>query len=164
MKRVVIVRHAKSVPYGYEDDFNRNLTERGEEDAAKIISKLQQCGIKADVMISSPAKRALETAHIFAQSLVFDKKEIIEVKDLYDGMTTSQFIKLINDLPESAESAFFFGHNPDLNNFADNLLRDFGRDMPTCSTLVINFDVTRWKDVGARKGEIGFHFIPQMFR
>ena len=36
MKRVVIVRHAKSVPYGYEDDFNRYLTERGEKDAAKI--------------------------------------------------------------------------------------------------------------------------------
>ena len=29
MKQIVIVRHAKAVPYGYEDDFNRDLTERG---------------------------------------------------------------------------------------------------------------------------------------
>ena len=60
MKRVVIVRHAKSVPYGYEDDFNRNLTERGEMDATKISLELLQRGIKADIVLSSPAKRALE--------------------------------------------------------------------------------------------------------
>lgn len=164
MKRVVIVRHAKSVPYGYGDDFNRNLTASGEKDAAKIVLELQQRGIKADSMISSPAKRALKTAHIFAQSLDFDKNKIIEVKDLYDGMTTSQFIKLINELRESADTAFFFGHNPDINYFADNLLKDFGREMPTCSTVGIDFDVAQWTDVEARMGERAFHFIPQMFR
>ena len=164
MKQVVIVRHAKSVSYGYEDDFNRTLTERGEKDAAKIISELKQRGIKADSMISSPAKRALKTAHIFAQSLDFDKNKIIEVKDLYEGMTTSQFIQLIHELCESADTAFFFGHNPDINYFVDNLLSDFGTEMPTCSTVGIDFDVAQWTDVEARMGERAFHFIPRMFR
>ena len=117
MKRVVIVRHAKSVPYGYEDDFNRNLIERGEKDATKISSELQQRGIKIDLMVSSPAKRALKTAHIFAENLGFDKNKISEVKDIYDGMTTSQFLKLIHELRESAETVFFFGHNPDFHYF-----------------------------------------------
>ena len=164
MKRVVIVRHAKSVPYGYEDDFNRNLTERGEKDAAKISSELQQRGIKIDIMVSSPAKRAMKTAHIFAENLGFDNNKITYVKDVYDGMTTSQFLKLIHELHESAETVFFFGHNPDFQYFVDNLLKDLGSDMPTCSTVGIDFDVTRWKDVEARKGEKEFHFTPQMFR
>ena len=164
MKRVVIVRHAKSVPYGYEDDFNRNLTERVEKDAAKISSELQQRGIKVDIMISSPAKRALKTAHIFAENLSFDKSKITEVKDLYDGMTTSQFLELIHELHESAETVFFFGHNPDFHYFVDNLLKDLGSDMPTCSTVGIYFDVAQWKDVEARKGEKEFHFTPRMFR
>ena len=164
MKRVVIVRHAKSVPYGYEDDFNRNLTERGEKDAAKISSELQQRGIKVDIMVSSPAKRAMKTAHIFAEHLGFDNNKISYVKDMYDGMTTSQFLKLIHELHESAETVFFFGHNPDFQYFVDNLLKDLGSDMPTCSTVGIDFDVARWEDVEARKGEKEFHFIPRMFR
>ena len=164
MKRVVIVRHAKAVPYGYEDDFNRNLTERGDKDAAKISTELKQRRIKVDIMISSPAKRALKTAHIFAENLGFDKNKIIEVKDIYDGLTTSQFLKLIHELHESAEMVIFFGHNPDIQYFVDNLLKELGSDMPTCSTVGIDFDVARWEDVEAREGEKAFHFIPRMFR
>ena len=42
MKRVVIVRHAKSEPYGYDNDFYRDLTDRGESDAEKISEKLKE--------------------------------------------------------------------------------------------------------------------------
>ena len=51
MKQIVIVRHAKAVPYGYEDDFNRDLTERGVNDATKISAELKQRGIKTDVFL-----------------------------------------------------------------------------------------------------------------
>jgi phosphohistidine phosphatase len=163
MKQIVIVRHAKAVPYGYEDDFNRDLTERGINDATKISSELKQRGINADIMVSSPAKRALKTAHIFAENMGFDKNKITYVKDIYDGMTTSQFLKLIHELNETAEIAFFFGHNPDIHNFVDNLLKDFGIDMPTCSTVAIDFYVEQWEDVEAREGVKAFHFTPRMF-
>ena len=46
MKRVVIVRHAKSVPYGYDDDFNRGLKDRGHNDAGIISDKLKEEDIK----------------------------------------------------------------------------------------------------------------------
>lgn len=164
MKQVIIVRHAKAVPYGYEDDFNRDLTERGVNDVIKISSELKQRRIKADIMVSSPAKRALKTAHIFAENLGFDKNKITEVKGLYDGMTTSQYLALINELDESAETVFIFGHNPEFQYFVNNLLKDFGIDMPTCSTVGIDFDVALWEDVEVRKGVKSFHFIPRMFK
>lgn len=164
MKRVVIVRHAKSVPYGYEDDFNRNLSDRGKKDAAKISSELQQRGIKPDAMVSSPAKRALKTACIFAENLNFDKHQITEVEDIYDGMTTSEFLELIHKLPKTAQTVFFFGHNPAFHYFVENLLKYFGGNMPTCSTVGIDFDVARWEDVEARSGKEAFHFVPRMFK
>ena len=108
MKRVVIVRHAKSVPYGYDDDFNRDLKSRGVTDAEKISSELKNMGIKPDAMVSSPAKRALKTATIFSENLGFNKNEIREVEDIYDGLTTSEFIDLIHELPESSNNDFFF--------------------------------------------------------
>jgi phosphohistidine phosphatase len=164
MKRVILVRHAKSVPYGYDDDFNRDLTERGETDAGKISSELNKLGIKPDIMISSPAKRAKNTAQIFAENLNFTKSNIREVKDIYHGFTTSEFVELIQELPETATTVYIFGHNPGFNSFANNLLEYFNGDMPTCSTVGIDFQVDSWKKVSARTGSKAFHLVPRMFK
>ncbi len=164
MKRVIIVRHAKSVPYGYDDDFNRDLSSRGKNDAATIGSELHKLNIKPDVMISSPAKRALKTARIFAEQMEFERKNIIEKQDIYDGQTTSEFVEMIQELPEKASTAFFFGHNPGFYYFVGNLLTSFHGDMPTCSTVGVDFDVDSWKKVSARTGRKAFHLVPRMFK
>lgn len=163
MKRVVIVRHGKAVPYGYDDDFNRDLTDRGKKDAKNISSDLNNRGIKADTIISSPAMRALKTARIFAENLNFERNQIHEVEDIYDGLTTSEFLELIRGLPENANTAFFFGHNPGFHFFAGNLLKDFMGEMPTCSTVGIDFNVNFWSEIEARSGKKAFHLIPKMF-
>lgn len=164
MKRVIIVRHAKSVPYGYDDDFNRDLSSRGKSDASIIGSELRKRGVYPDVMISSPAKRALKTARIFAEQLDFDRNNIVEKEDIYDGQTTSEFVEMIQGLPKTASTAFIFGHNPGFYYFVGNLLTSFHDDMPTCSTVVIDFDVDSWEEVEARTGKKAFQLIPQMFK
>lgn len=164
MKRVVIVRHAKSVPYGYDDDFNRDLADRGKTDAKLVSSELSERGIFPDIMISSPAKRALKTARIFAENLNYERSAIREVEDIYDGLTTSEFLSLINETPENAGTAFFFGHNPGFHYFVSNLLKNFYGDMPTCSTVGIDFNVNSWKDIEARTGNLAFHLVPRMLK
>lgn len=163
MKRVVIVRHAKAVPYGYENDFERDLTDRGENDADKLGKELKRKGIQPDVIISSPAKRALKTARIFAENLGFEINRIQEIQDIYEGLTTAEFLHLIHQLPESAKTAFFFGHNPGFHYFVSNLLKNFTGDMPTCSTVVIRFEVDSWQKMEARTGELDFQLVPRMF-
>ncbi len=164
MKRVVIVRHAKSVHYGYEDDFNRDLSDRGKNDAKLVSTEMYKKGILPDVMISSPAKRAMKTARIFAENLHFEKRNISEVQDIYDGLTTSEFLELIHQLPENVETAFFFGHNPGFHYFVSNLLEIFHDEMPTCSSVGIDFEVDIWQDVQARTGQKAFHFVPRMLK
>jgi len=164
MKRVVIVRHAKSVPYGYEDDFNRDLRTRGENDANLVSQVLKRQGVIPDVMISSPAKRALKRARIYAENLGFKRDDIVQMEDIYDGLTTSEFLGLIHNLPEDKSIAFFFGHNPGFYYFVSNLLTEFYGDMPTCSTVGIDFKVDFWSDVESRSGEKAFQLIPKMFK
>ena len=164
MKRVVIVRHAKAVPYGYDDDFTRELTDRGVNDAGNIGTKLKNMGIIPDVMISSPASRAIQTATIFAEKMGFDKKNIVELEDIYHGLTTSGFLGLIQKLPENTGVVFFFGHNPGFQYFAGNLLDRFYDVMPTCSTVAIDFNVESWKKVEARSGKKAFQLVPAMFK
>ena len=164
MKRVVIVRHAKSVPYGYEDDFNRDLKSRGKNDAKLVSEELKRKGVIPDSMISSPAKRAIKTARIFAETLGFNRKNILEVEDIYDGQTTAEFLEMIQNLPKESQTVFFFGHNPGFHYFVSNLLKYFEGDMPTCSTVGIDFAVDSWEKVQARTGQNAFHIVPRMFK
>jgi phosphohistidine phosphatase len=164
MKRVVIVRHAKAVPYGYHDDFHRDLQDRGKNDAKLIGKKLQKKGIKADAMISSPAKRALKTARFFAKKMGFNKNDIRQMNEIYEGPSTYEFLDIIRKLPDQWDTVFFFGHNPGFHLFAKYLLNSYEEDMPTCTTLGIDLDVTNWKKVDAYSGKLGFRMTPKMFK
>jgi phosphohistidine phosphatase len=161
MKRVIIVRHAKAVPYGYDDDFTRDLTDRGVNDAQRVGKELKKMGITPDTMISSTANRAIQTALIFAENLDFNKKRIVEIENIYHGLTTSEFLRMIKELPDNVQTAFFFGHNPGFHYFVNNLLEYFRDEMPTCSTVAIDFNVDSWKKVAARTGKKAFHLVPK---
>lgn len=164
MKRVVLVRHAKAVPYGYDDDFSRDLKDRGYKDAKMVSEELRNLEIKPDGMISSPANRAIKTARIFAEHLGFEAKNIREVAEIYDGLTTSEFVELIQSLDDNLQTVFFFGHNPDFHIFTGNLLKNYHDDMPTCATVGIDFPVETWKLVEARTGDNAFRLKPKMFK
>lgn len=161
MKRVIIVRHAKSVPYGYDDDFHRDLTERGEEDANKISNRLNELGIVPDRIIASPAVRTMHTSAIFCKNLGFDLKSVQEEASFYGGVTTQRFVELLQQLPEEVQTVFVFGHNPTVYYLVYNLLKNFTADMPTCSTVVLDFEVQNWKDVAARGGKMAHHITPK---
>lgn len=161
MKRVILVRHAKSVPYGYDNDFHRDLTDRGITDAEKISLKLHQSGIIPELVISSPAIRAVHTASIFCQNLGYDRAKIRQEEVLYEGLTTQNFIDMLQDLPEVVQTVFVFGHNPAVYYLVYNLVKYFNSDMPTCSTVAIDFQVEKWSEIFARGGQLAFQFTPK---
>ncbi len=164
MKQVILVRHAKAVPYGYDDDFNRPLTDRGENDATSVGQQLQKAKIEADYILSSPAKRAKQTAMLMSHKLNFPAEQIVFNRDIYDGITTQEFIDLIHALPQQHKTVMVFGHNPTIYYLISNLLHFFNADIPTCSTVGIEFNVEKWEDIEVRKGKLSFHYVPKMFR
>ncbi|MGV8137575.1 MAG: histidine phosphatase family protein [Mangrovibacterium sp.] len=164
MKRIVIVRHAKAVPYGYDDDLNRKLRRQGKEDAKIVSMALKEDRIIPDLIISSPAKRAFKTATIFAETLRYPVSRIMVEDELYEGLTTQDFIEIIRNLPEDMQTVFVFGHNPSLYYLVNNLVKLFNSDMPTCSTVGIDFSVDNWKEVSAREGKLAFQFMPRLYK
>ena len=158
MKQLILVRHAKSVAYGYDDDFSRELTERGETDAATISDQLRKQKTTADLIISSPAKRAMQTACIFAEALNFPKDKIVSVEAIYEGITTNDFIALFHELPDHFNTVLVFGHNPTIYYLANNLMKSFNGEMPTCSAIGISFPVDHWNQLEARLGSTRFSF------
>jgi phosphohistidine phosphatase SixA len=60
MKKLILVRHAKSDWPENTDDFDRPLAEKGEKNAEKMAKFLKENNIEIDKFYSSPALRALK--------------------------------------------------------------------------------------------------------
>ena len=70
MKMIYIVRHARAHRKGIDSgDFNRKLTKEGQLDAYQIGRFLKSKNCLPDLLISSSADRAKETAEILANEI-----------------------------------------------------------------------------------------------
>ncbi len=164
MKRVVIVRHAKAEQYGYDNDLERRLTERGEDDADLVSNELKRLKVFPDLIIASPARRTTKTAEIFASNLNYPPKSIRFEKKLYHRKTPEAFLEMIQELEEEINTVFVFGHNPSVYYYMNYLMRNFTDDVPTCSTVAIDFDAGLWSELRASTGEMGLRIIPDMLK
>ena len=109
----------------------------------------------------------LKEAVISVDAINTQKKiaeKIIEKKGLYFDYTTQDFLNLIQEVPDSVNTLFVFGHNPFVNIVAENLSRNFEGNMPTCSTVVLDFSVEKWSEVDARHGNLFLHLYPNSYK
>ncbi|MBL7929346.1 MAG: histidine phosphatase family protein [Bacteroidia bacterium] len=121
MNKLYLVRHAKSSKSIPElKDIDRPLTERGYHDARNTAKQLAQKKIKPDLMISSPAVRAITTSLIFAQELKYPYAEIRLNEDLYSD-DFKKIIKVIESIKPEYKNVFIFGHNPAFENLAKHI-------------------------------------------
>ena len=162
MKRVIIVRHAKTIHYGYDQDLDRTLTERGKEDAERICNELIKHKLHPDLIISSPAVRTTQTTRIFADLLGYPSGKVRYEKKLYSGMQTTTFTRMLQELDDHHTTVMVVGHNPTVYYFLDFLLADFSLDVPTCSTVVIDFDIDEWSNLRDHTGKLAFRWIPDL--
>ena len=162
MKRVILVRHAKTIQHGYDQDYDRTLTERGEENAERISLELVKYQIIPDLIISSPAVRTTQTTRIYAASFGYPTRNVRYEKKLYSGMQTTTFIRMLQEVDDIHTTVMVTGHNPTIYNFLDALLPDFSLDVPTCSTVVIEFNIEQWADLNARSGKMTGRWIPDL--
>ena len=68
MKTIYLVRHAKAEKGKVDSpDVKRRLNKKGKNDARRLAKKLLKGGFTPDFLVTSSAKRAVETARIFAK-------------------------------------------------------------------------------------------------
>jgi phosphohistidine phosphatase len=162
MKRVIIVRHGKTEElYSGITDFERKLLKRGKTDAEKISRLLRKNGNSPNIFISSPAKRARQTAAIFAKEFDFREENIIIKDFIYGTYTTAEFLRPIQETDDSHKMIILFGHNPGFANIIFRLTRSFPGHLPTCGAAGIDFETNSWKEVEAGKGKLVFFEYPK---
>ena len=159
MKELVIVRHAKSSwKDSGLDDRERPLNKRGERDAPDMGARLARRKDRPDLIMSSPAVRALTTARIIAKRLGYPRNDIV-VKDRLYGAGVVELLDVIRNADESVATLMLFGHNPGLTELANHLGPRPIPNLPTCGVLHLKFEADVWPVVGhARGDEVLFDF------
>jgi phosphohistidine phosphatase len=146
MKTLILIRHAKS---SWDDptlhDRERPLNGRGKKDAPAMGERLAKLGIAPDVIVSSPAVRALTTAEIIAKALDYKRKKIVVDERIY-ASTPATLLKIIHALDDEAKCAMLFGHNPEFSDLAHEFSPQID-DLPTCAVVEMHFDVKAWAQV-----------------
>jgi phosphohistidine phosphatase len=150
MKTLFLVRHAKS---SWDDpglpDRDRPLADRGKRDVVKMGDRLAKRGVKPDLILSSPAMRALATAEAIATRLDRKRKDIVVHGRLY-ACQADDLLDVIQELGAKAEQVMLVGHNPELTEFAHRLSNDI-TEMPTCAIAEFTFDAKSWSNIGKAK-------------
>ncbi len=150
MKTLFLVRHAKS---SRDDpvlpDKDRPLNERGTRDASRVGEQLAKGGAKPDLILSSPARRAVTTAEIVARKLDYRPKDIVVDDRLYAAMP-DDLLAVIHELDDKTKRVMLFGHNPELTELAHRLSGKI-TEMATCTVAEFAFDIKSWSNVGLQE-------------
>jgi phosphohistidine phosphatase len=113
-RELLILRHAKSDwDSGASRDFDRPLAKRGRKDAPRVGAWLYREGMVPDLVVSSPAERARETALKVCKSMDLKKKKIVWDDDVYDA-GLGQLLGVLARCPPDASVVLLVGHNPGL--------------------------------------------------
>jgi len=133
---LLILRHAKS---SWESDavtdFDRPLSRRGEGDAPRVGRWILEQGLVPDRIVSSPAKRARQTARRVAEAVGFEPSEV-EFDDRIYGAGVAVLLELLGEI--DGGRVLLVGHNPGLEMLVDHLAggrapRDGGKFFPTAA-------------------------------
>jgi len=154
VKRLTLVRHAKSdwsLPG--QQDWDRALNKRGQRDAPEMARRLRARKLKPDVILSSPAVRALATATIMARELKVAASIVRQDERLYLA-GPADMLTVIRELGGSARHLMVFGHNPGITDFANRLSAgDRIDNMPTSAVFTATFAILDWSELDWASGK-----------
>ena len=145
MKSLTLFRHAKTERDSLTGrDIDRQLNERGEHDAPRMGEEIRRLGLDYDLVLSSPAARAVQTAELAGLAPRFDER-------IYDA-PAGRLLAIVQETDDSIERLMLVGHNPGFERLA-SMLNGGDVEMPTGSLIEIAVPVDQWQDAGTRPGQ-----------
>ena len=147
MKYLTLVRHAAAVHDPSYKDFDRPLRKKGFEKARLLTERLTRLGLKPDLLVSSPALRAFQTAEIFAEDsgFGFSPDEIVRIESLYLP-SPGDILDCLRNLDDKCSDVFLFSHNNGISWAAQQLCGDQSILMPTGAAVRIELNISSWGD------------------
>lgn len=163
LRELLILRHGKSDWKNDLPDFERPLAERGKKASTKILRWLEEHQSLPDLIISSTAKRAVQTARRInpdnqINSLYFDELYHAELDVL---------LKVLAETPK-ASRILLIGHNPGLEKLVTFLAHEVSetsepnetKRFPTAALAKFVMP-NNWKNLKAGDGKLTHLIYPR---
>lgn len=171
MKIIFVLRHAKS---SWDEpnlkDYDRPLNSRGKNATRYVAQTIASFSEYPEIIISSSAKRALQTSKLVSKHLKNDWEILLPVEvneNIYEA-SVEDIVRLIKDLPDKWDRIALVGHNPCMEELVDILT--FGEDinsvrMPTAGLACIIFDnSSNWSQIGPGTGYLDALIYPKLIK
>ena len=163
MKTVVLIRHAKSDKKSKNmRDMERPLNKRGLKDAP-LMGKVLKNVITPDIILTSPAERAMKTAQSIAAEYNLNGESIQSNPELYLE-PKSTLLKAIKQTDNRFNTVFVVGHNPGLTDLINYLSLETVDNLPTSGAFAVSFDSENWADIDSASGKLLFYEFPKKHR
>jgi phosphohistidine phosphatase len=157
---VYFLRHAnagKPVANPQKDE-KRALDKEGIEQCGNVGRALAALDVQVDVMISSPLKRAVQTASLVGNELSYEGK--LQLEDgLGPGASFADFRKLL-DKYSRQEAIMVVGHNPNLSEFLGRCISETGCEAGT----ELKKGAVAKVEMGRNSGLLHWTFTPKVLR
>lgn len=161
-KTVYLLRHGKSAWDQPEvDDILRNLLPIGVQRTERIANYLKEINVKIDLVISSPAARAIATADIICKSLKLPKRVIVD--RLYPCSSDKIFDSII-EIDDSINSVLIVGHNPGITYFAQEYMSHTVEQFHTSALASCRYFTKSWSEFFIVERKLNFVVSPKKLK
>tara|TARA_B100000029_G_scaffold261372_1_gene257674 strand:+ start:77 stop:577 length:501 start_codon:yes stop_codon:yes gene_type:complete len=163
MKTLILVRHAKSAwPDISLPDYERPLETQGIEDSNQMGKYLKTKLTKPDYIITSGAKRTLETAQIISKELVKQPIALNINKSIY-GASINEMENIIKNFNQKYKNIMVVGHNPTMTLLINKISNTNIDHVPELGTAIINYNINHWIDFKS-PGELVEFIYPEKLK
>jgi len=161
-KHLYLARHGIAISGGsLIKDYDRTLAPKGISGSYRAAKQLAVNLNAPQLIISSPASRAIHTALIFARTFGCAFENIRIIKDLYDCMDEMN-LGVIKNIDNYIDSAMLVGHNPSMAYMAKHFLESQINVFPTSGVVYMEFEADSWDKVVKSKPVTQFvNFSPE---
>ena len=152
MKTLYILRHAKSSWDNADlSDFERPLNERGLKAAPLMGDVMKANQFAPDLILSSPANRAKQTAALVKESAGIES-EIQFDERIYEA-SLATLLEIVAGQNENAASVLLVGHNPGMEALVKFLSGKL-EPMPTAALAVVDLETDKWSEINSASGSL----------
>jgi phosphohistidine phosphatase len=143
-RRLFIIRHGKSSwdDVGL-DDIDRPLAKRGIRGAGEIAERFKRKSLLPQLILSSPANRALSTAQIMAETWGLGP-ENLQIRDALYMAYVDEIEQVVSSVPGEISELAIFGHNPSFTMYANQFLAAPLENLPTAGAVVLTLESEEW--------------------
>jgi phosphohistidine phosphatase len=161
-RHLYLFRHAQAAgKEARQEDKARELSQTGIKDSLHMGAWFREQHIAFDLIISSSATRAEQTAMLAAEAMQLEHPKIVLEDVLYEA-SVRQFLDYLNNIEDDYQNVLCIGHNPAISYLAEYLTKAEMGEMVPGSVAIIKFDAGSGKEVSENSGQLVNYVTPEM--